>query len=121
MIVEIQKYTKNLLFGNLFLLKSIKICDISTRKSDEDLFFFALHFGNEQIYRTKGVHANSKIFLGVRVEKSLRTTVLGENAQSQIGPILKTQLIESLVFNTTYSYLKAFENFRSVSEPSYQQ
>ena len=38
--------------------------------------FFALHFGNEQIYRTKGVHANSNIFLGVRFEKSLRITGL---------------------------------------------
>ena len=39
-------------------------------------FFFAFHFGNEQIYRTKGVHTNSKIYLGVRFEKSLRTTAV---------------------------------------------
>ena len=38
--------------------------------------FFALYFGIVQIYRKKGVHANSKTFLGVRVEKSLRTAAL---------------------------------------------
>ena len=47
-----------------FFAEKHEILDISTRKSDENLFF-ALHFGIEQNYYTKGVHATSNTFLGV--------------------------------------------------------